>query len=59
MNVLETYFLCKKICGFLEKAYCNLIVLSLMPEDWIYRNLDGDVQRLVLKTKAYLKEVSK
>lgn len=55
MNILETYFLCKKICGVLEKAYCNLIVLSLMPEDWIYRNLDGDVQRLVLKTKACIK----
>ena len=55
MSIVETYIICKKICTTLERAYYNLIALSLMSEDWIYRNLDGDLQRLVLKTKALLK----
>lgn len=54
MSIIETYIICKKICTTLEKAYYNLIALALMPEDWICRNLDGDVKRLVLKTKYIL-----
>lgn len=58
-NIIEIYFMCKKMCGVLEEAYYNLIVLSLMTDDWIYRNLDGDLQRLVFKTKSYLKKIRK
>lgn len=58
-NIIEIYVMCKKICGVLEEAYYNIIALSLMSDDWIYRNLNGDLQRLVFKTKSYLKEIRK